>query len=104
MSAAAVVEVSPVQAREREKLREIRAKTIASIEGARAGDPSSLEWQKLTRESRMVFLMMAGIDGEVTALAMKAWREFTPPEKRAVAVAIRAIKRDLEKLYVLAML
>lgn len=42
-------------------------------------------------EHRMAVLMLAGLDGDLSALAAKQWREFTPDEKLAIQVTIRSM-------------
>lgn len=38
----------------------------------------------------MAYLMVSGIDGELSSLAVKAWPEFTPPEREAIRATVRA--------------
>ena len=55
----------------------------------------AVEWGRLYTTSRVVFLLMAGIDGENEALATKNWGEFNPVEQAAIQVAMRGLRASL---------
>lgn len=56
-------------------------------------DGESREWARVGHEHRMMVMMLAGIGGDLDALASRAWREFTPAERDAVKSEMRAAKR-----------
>lgn len=43
----------------------------------------SREWAHIGHEHRMMVMMLAGISGDLDALASRTWREFTPAERAA---------------------
>lgn len=54
-----------------------------------------LEWQNLGGTDRKLILMLAGV-GTIDAmetLAAKKYRELTPPEREAISVAVRSLRR-----------
>ena len=78
----------------RGKLRELRdefqRRTVERAPG---------EWSRLNLDVRAVLLMIAGIDPsqdtDLATLAGRDWREFTPPERRAIAQAASAMRWQL---------
>jgi hypothetical protein len=64
--------------------------------------PIEHEWTVLSREHRIVFLMLAGVDGDVDILADRDWRELNPVEERAVKSAIRQMKNAMSGIVALA--
>lgn len=56
-------------------------------------DGESREWAHISHEHRMMVMLLAGISGDLDALATRAWREFTPAERAAVKTEMRAAKR-----------
>ena len=55
----------------------------------------SVEWGKLPTMTRLVFLLMAGIDGESETLAVREWREFNLPEQAGIQSAMRQLRGAL---------
>lgn len=57
------------------------------------------QWRGLHIETRVVLLMLAGIDPtgdqDLTTLAARDWREFTPPEQAAIRTAGNAMRWQL---------
>ena len=82
--------------RELEKLRAVAADIRAGIEKKRHDCARSREWALMLVEHRMALLMLAGIDGDLGALARKAWPEFTPDERVALQVAVRSLAASLD--------
>lgn len=82
--------------RERARLDALALDIRADIEKKRYSCARSREWALMLVEHRMAILMLAGIDGELGALARKAWVEFTPDERGAIQVAVRSLARSLE--------
>lgn len=74
----------------RARLLAIRDEIVSKHSRGRAPCARSAEWAKLPVEIRMAYLMVSGIDGELSALAVKAWAEFTPPEREAIRSTVRA--------------
>lgn len=95
--------MSTIPAETRAKLRTLRDEFAArTVQRA----PSA--WAKLALETRCILLMVAGVDpagdAELSTLALRDWREFTPAEQGAVRVAADALRwqlngaRDLREL------
>jgi len=61
----------------------------------------SREWALLLLEHRMAVMLLAGLDGDLSGLARRAWPEFTPSEKTAVQVAIRGLHNGLGQSFAL---
>lgn len=87
---------SSVMAQETAKLYALRDEFAVKVAQFVKPDAPSLEWARLSREHRIIFLMLAGIDGEVEAIALQDWQEFTPPEQVAIQVMIRGMMRALD--------
>lgn len=66
---------------------------------ARTVQRAPAAWSKLAIETRCILLMVGGIDPagdqELSTLALKDWREFTPQERAAVAEAADALRWQL---------
>lgn len=77
----------------RERLRTLRDELLQKASGGVWMDGESREWARVSHEHRMMVMMLAGISGDLDALAARAWREFTPAERAAVKGEMRAAKR-----------
>lgn len=77
----------------RQRLRTLRDELLQKASGGVWFDGESREWARISHEHRMMVMMLAGIDGDLDALASRAWREFTPAERAAVKGEMRAAKR-----------
>lgn len=77
----------------RERLRLLRDGLLQKASGGMWMDGESREWARISHEHRMMVMMLAGISGDLDALAARAWREFTPAERAAVKAEMRAAKR-----------
>ena len=77
----------------RERLRTLRDGLLQKASGGVWMDGESREWARISHEHRMMVMMLAGISGDLDALAARAWREFTPAERAAVKGEMRAAKR-----------
>lgn len=77
----------------RERLRTLRNGLLQKASGGVWMDGESREWARVSHEHRMMVMMLAGISGDLDALAARAWREFTPAERAAVKGEMRAAKR-----------
>lgn len=57
------------------------------------------QWKKLNLETRVVLLMLAGIDAsgdqDLSDIAAREWREYTPPEQAAIRTAGNALRWQL---------
>ena len=100
----AVIERSPAQKAARAAMMATRDKCIQSMTKGGASDGAVMEWRRFSQETRMIFLLLAGLDGEVGDIGRKGWQEFTPPEQNAIRIAIRAVKREVDAVISLAML
>ncbi len=90
MTEAAVVGAAACPPDVRARLLNLRDEIVAKQSRGRAPCARSAEWAALPVELRMAYLMVSGIDGELSALAVKAWPEFTPPEREAIRSTVRA--------------
>lgn len=56
-------------------------------------------WARLHVDTRSILLMLAGVDPasehDLPSLALRDWREFTPPERQAIAEAAEALRWQL---------
>lgn len=80
---------------------EVRIKHLATIKKLRDSlcEPlESVEWRSIPHGLRVVVILMAGMDD---AHALKAFVEFTPPEKTAIKLQLRSMKRNLAPLMAL---
>lgn len=55
----------------------------------------AVEWCKLPVMTRVVFLLVAGIDGESETLALKSWNEFNLPEQAGIQSAMSQLRSAL---------
>jgi len=94
MSGAAVETGSGIPKETRKKMNELRAEFAR-----RVVEHAPRAWARLHLETRAVLLMVAGVDPaqdqELATLALKDWREFTPPERVAIAGAADALRWQL---------
>lgn len=73
----------------RRRMFAIRDEIVAKQSRGRTPCARSAEWAALPVELRMAYMMVAGLDGDLSALAVKAWPEFTPPEREAIRSTVR---------------
>ena len=86
--------MSAIPADIRARLGELRAEFAArTVERAPAA------WCRLELSTRTVLLLLAGIDAagdaDLSALALRDWREFSPPEQAAIRQAADALRWQL---------
>ncbi len=86
--------MSTIPAEIRTKLRGLRDEFAA-----RTVQRAPKAWARLAVETRCILLLVAGIDApgdaELSTLALRDWREFTPAEQGAVRVAADALRWQL---------
>ena len=84
--------MSAIPADVRERLASLRAEYAE-----RCVDRAPAAWIRLAPETRTVLLLLAGIDAEadLSALALRDWREFAPPEQAAIRQAADALRWQL---------
>lgn len=86
--------MSAIPADVRERLTELRAEYWA-----RCQDRAPAAWSRLELGTRTVLLLLAGIDGEggtdLSALALRDWREFGPAEQTAIRSCADALRWQL---------
>lgn len=90
---AAAIDVPTIKAQLRDRAEQIRA----DILGRQKVDARTREWASILLEYRMALLLLAGVDGDLQALARKAWGEFTDDEKIALRVSMRGMFAALEQ-------
>ena len=89
-------DIQAVQARDA-----IKAEYLAKIRILRDSlcEPlESVEWRSLPHGLKVVVILMAGLDENHTG---KNFAEFTPPEKAAIKLELRTMKRTLAPLMAL---
>ena len=86
--------MSAVPADVRKRLGELRAEFAA-----RPVERAPAAWCRLELSTRTVLLLLAGIDAagdaDLSALALRDWREFAPPEQTAIRQAADALRWQL---------
>ena len=86
--------VSAIPADVRRRVGELRAEFAA-----RTVDRAPAAWCRLELSTRTVLLLLAGIDAagdaDLSALALRDWREFAPPEQTAIRQAADALRWQL---------
>lgn len=82
----------------RERLKTQRDALLGKASAGVWFDGESREWSGISHEHRMMVMLLAGIGGDLDALATRAWREFTPPERAAIKTEMRAAKRTFSSV------
>ena len=86
--------MSAIPADVRKRLGELRAEYAASCV-----DRAPAAWMRLALPTRTVLLLLAGIDpagdADLSTLALRDWREFSPPEQAAIRQAADALRWQL---------
>jgi len=68
----------------------------------RMSDSESVEWRALDLGHRMSMLLLAGVDGDLVALADRDWRELPATERDAIKREVRAAKAAFSRLVALS--
>lgn len=86
--------MSAIPADVRERLASLRAEYAA-----RCVDRAPAAWMRLALSTRTVLLLLAGIDpagdADLSTLALRDWREFSPSEQEAIRQAADALRWQL---------
>ena len=86
--------MSAIPADVRERLASLRAEYAE-----RCVDRAPAAWMRLELSTRTVLLLLAGIDAagdaDLSALALRDWREFSPSEQEAIRQAADALRWQL---------
>lgn len=80
---------------ELQKLRRLRDAAALSVAHQSSSTMQSVEWGRMQTMTRVVLLLMAGVDGENETLAVKAWKEFNLPEQAGIQSAMRQLRCSL---------
>jgi len=64
-------------------------------------DAESREWARLSETHRMALMLLAGVDGDLGALAQRHWRELPEPERMALKAEARFARREFSRLHAL---
>lgn len=78
---------------DRRRMFAVRDEIVSKQSRGRLPCARSAEWAAISVELRMAYMMVAGVDGDLSALAVKAWPEFTPPEREAIRSTVRAFAK-----------
>lgn len=96
-------DAAPMPLAVREQWGELRKKYRRQSGGGYI-DAENQEWFGLPEELRMAILLLARVGGNLQELAGRDWRETPPPERAAIKIATRSIKRHSGRLVALASL
>lgn len=67
----------------------------------RWSDAESREWARLSETHRMALMLLAGVDGDINALAQRTWRELPEPERLALKAEARFARTEFSRLHAL---
>lgn len=96
-------DLSPAQCRTR--LRELQNEALSRITGSRWSDMEAREWFAMDLGHRVCLLILAGVGNDfaaLSALADRDWREMPPPERDAIKLQVRALRKAMAKVCNLA--
>lgn len=62
----------------------------------------SIEWKRLSVQTRMLLLVFSGVDGELETLALRDWHELPRPEQHVLILSIRRMRSEFMGLVALA--
>ena len=88
-----------VETTARDAIRRAHVASIRKLRDSLCEPLESVEWRSLPHDLKVVVILMAGMDD---GHALKNFAEFTPPEKTAIKLQIRSMKRSLEPLMALS--
>ena len=71
----------------------LRDEFVQRATRGRVSDAEALEWRRLDQGHRMALLLLAGIDGDLSVLSLREWRELPEPERQAIKDQVRHAKR-----------
>lgn len=80
------------------QLRTLRDEFVAIASRGRFSDAAAQEWACLRSEHRMALLMLAGLDGDLGELAVRAWLEIAESERAKIRAAARNLQDDVRPL------
>lgn len=75
------------------RLLQLRDEFVGRMTGGNHVCARSREWAAMPLELRMAVLLIAGIDGDMSDLARRGWREMPLPERDAVRGVMRNFAR-----------
>lgn len=76
-------------------LRRVAEEIRAAVGGHRHRCIRSAEWHGIPHAHRMAVMLLAGVDGDLSALARRSWPEFSDNEKLALQSSIRSLGESL---------
>ena len=79
----------------------LRDEFVAVASQKRWSDAESREWARLAETHRMALMLLAGVDGDIGALALRHWRELPEPERVALKAEARFARREFSRLHAL---
>lgn len=85
----------------RRRLNELRDEFVQRASKQRWSDAESREWARLEHGLRMSLLLLAGVDGELTDLSHRDWRELPEAERMAIKREARAARQGFQALHAL---
>ncbi|AVS66622.1 hypothetical protein C8245_13870 [Paracidovorax avenae] len=81
---------------------ELRGEFIHLSSRGRWSDAESREWAGLSEAHRMALLLLGGVDGDIVALANRAWLEIPDPERQEIKTQARYLREAFGRVYSLA--
>lgn len=81
---------------------DLRSEFVHLSSRGRWSDAESREWAALSEAHRMVLLLLGDIDGDLAALARRAWLEIPDPERQEIKAQARYLRQAFGRIYSLA--
>lgn len=79
----------------------LRDEFVQMASQKRWSDAESREWGHMAETHRMALMLLAGVDGDLGALAQRHWRELPEPERMALKAEARFARREFSRLHAL---
>lgn len=87
----------------RKKLTQLRDEAAVRAAGERPSTSlESIEWKRLSIQTRTLLIIFAGIDGDLDSLALRDWHEMPRPEQFQLILSIRRMRGEFMDLVALA--
>lgn len=91
--------LSPVAEKHYRKLfGEVRDGYVQRATRGTLSDAESREWARLDHAYRVMLMLLAGLDGELSELAHRAWRELPEGERVAIKEEARNARHGFARL------
>lgn len=86
----------------RKKLQQLRDEAAVRSKGYKPTTSlESIEWKRLSVQTRTMLIIFAGIDGDLDQLAVRDWHEMPRPEQVQLVLIIRRMRCEFTDLVAL---